>query len=503
MVAGEPGFGFRRGEVWALHVAWSGNHRTLAESTSSGVRLLAGGEVLLPGRGPARCRRVLREPVGLRVVRRRARRHVRAVPRLPPQPSAAPDVARGPVTLNTWEAVYFDQDLDRLTALADAAAEWAPTVRARRRLVRRPARRPGRPRRLVRRPGCLARRAAPAGRPRSRAGACSSGCGWSRRWSTRTPTWPATTRTGCWPRAARLLRRHQLVLDLGHPAAYAHIRQRLHALLDEYPIDYLKWDHNRDLVEAGRAAASRRAAQTLAFYRLLDELQAAHPGLEIESCSSGGGRVDLGDPRAHRPGLGQRLHRPARAPADPALDRAAAPAGAGRLARRRPDVAHHRTHARARLPGRHGVLRALRHRVGPGTATTRGARTARRVGRGTSAARPAAHRHRGQRRPPDPSLWVHGVVAEDRARAVFALVARCHERPGPGRSRPAPRPRPGRVVPPRAAASRRPRRGRRPAALPWWEHGVTLPGRVLGHVGVQAPMLYPERLVLLEVTRVA
>ena len=32
---------------------------------------------------------------------------------------------------------------------------------------------------------------------------------------------------------------------------------------------------------------------------------------------------------------------------------------------------------------------------------------------------------------------------------------------------------------------------------------MTLPGRVLGHVGVQAPMLYPERLVLLEVTRVA
>jgi alpha-galactosidase len=34
--------------------------------------------------------------------------------------------------------------------------------------------------------------------------------------------------------------------------------------------------------------------QTLAVYRLLDELKAAHPGLEIESCSSGGARVDLG-----------------------------------------------------------------------------------------------------------------------------------------------------------------------------------------------------------------
>jgi alpha-galactosidase len=34
-------------------------------------------------------------------------------------------------------------------------------------------------------------------------------------------------------------------------------------------------------------------AQTLAVYRLLDEIRAEHPGLEIESCSSGGARVDL------------------------------------------------------------------------------------------------------------------------------------------------------------------------------------------------------------------
>ena len=32
----------------------------------------------------------------------------------------------------------------------------------------------------------------------------------------------------------------------------------------------------------------------MAFYRLLDEIKSAYPHLEIESCSSGGGRVDLG-----------------------------------------------------------------------------------------------------------------------------------------------------------------------------------------------------------------
>jgi alpha-galactosidase len=34
-------------------------------------------------------------------------------------------------------------------------------------------------------------------------------------------------------------------------------------------------------------------AQTLAVYRLLDELRARHPQVEIEDCSSGGARVDL------------------------------------------------------------------------------------------------------------------------------------------------------------------------------------------------------------------
>ena len=69
------------------------------------------------------------------------------------------------------------------------------------------------------------------------------------------------------------------------------------ALLDEYAIDYIKWDHNRDLTEAGDRTRGGRPVvheQTLAFYRLLRELKQAHPGLEIESCSSGGGRVDLG-----------------------------------------------------------------------------------------------------------------------------------------------------------------------------------------------------------------
>ena len=49
LAAGTPGFGFGSGEVWAVHTAWSGNHRTLAERTPNGHAVLSGGELLLPG----------------------------------------------------------------------------------------------------------------------------------------------------------------------------------------------------------------------------------------------------------------------------------------------------------------------------------------------------------------------------------------------------------------------------------------------------------------------
>ncbi len=56
---------------------------------------------------------------------------------------------------------------------------------------------------------------------------------------------------------------------------------------------FLKWDHNRDLIDVAHGGRPAVHGQTLAFYRLLEELRAAHPGLEIESCASGGGRIDL------------------------------------------------------------------------------------------------------------------------------------------------------------------------------------------------------------------
>ncbi|WP_273939221.1 alpha-galactosidase [Kutzneria chonburiensis] len=89
--------------------------------------------------------------------------------------------------------------------------------------------------------------------------------------------------------------RNQYVVDLTNPEAWTYLLTSIDALVAEYGIDYIKWDHNRDLHEAvdhtGRPVVHN---QTLALYRLIDELKVRHPGLEIESCASGGGRVDLG-----------------------------------------------------------------------------------------------------------------------------------------------------------------------------------------------------------------
>ena len=94
-----------------------------------------------------------------------------------------------------------------------------------------------------------------------------------------------------------LLHRHQLVLDLTRPEVFDHLFERVDAVLAAHPVDYVKWDHNRDLLEAGsglRGGAAAVHGQTVAFYRLLDELRARHPRVAWESCASGGGRVDLG-----------------------------------------------------------------------------------------------------------------------------------------------------------------------------------------------------------------
>ena len=94
--------------------------------------------------------------------------------------------------------------------------------------------------------------------------------------------------------ADQVLGRAQFVLDLSREDVRDHLFTWLDALLAEHPIAYLKWDHNRVLPISD-------SAQTRGIYDLVDRLRAAHPEVEIESCASGGGRIDYGIlARTHR-----------------------------------------------------------------------------------------------------------------------------------------------------------------------------------------------------------
>ena len=94
--------------------------------------------------------------------------------------------------------------------------------------------------------------------------------------------------------------RNQLVLNLARPDVRAHVFEVLDKLLSTYDISFLKWDYNRNWSEPGWPAVAPEdekrvyVAYVQNLYGILRELRAKHPGVEIESCSGGGARVDLG-----------------------------------------------------------------------------------------------------------------------------------------------------------------------------------------------------------------
>jgi alpha-galactosidase len=96
----------------------------------------------------------------------------------------------------------------------------------------------------------------------------------------------------------------------------------------------------------------------------------------------------------------------------------------------------------------------------------------------------------------DPAFAVHGVVAEDRSEALYALVQlTTPETSVPGVVRlPGLDPARSYRVSTQAPGDRPATRGLRPPA--WLADGVTLPGAVLEHVGLRAPALHPEQLLL-------
>jgi alpha-galactosidase len=94
--------------------------------------------------------------------------------------------------------------------------------------------------------------------------------------------------------------RNQLVLNLARQDVRDYVFGFLDKLVTENDIAFFKWDYNRVWSEPGWPAVSPDEQKQVYvkyiqnLYSIFAELRAKHPKLEIEDCSSGGGRVDLG-----------------------------------------------------------------------------------------------------------------------------------------------------------------------------------------------------------------
>lgn len=288
------------GEAYGLHLGWSGNHHLRIEEQFVGRAYAQFGELFFPGElslesGESYCSPVLygaSSNTGLTDLSACFHQYIRenlTDPRMQGKPK--------PVHFNTWEAMYFDLSMSRLCQLADEAAAVGVE-------------------RFVLDDGWF------KGRKSDRAGLGD--------WTVDETVFPqglgplvehvnaAGMEFGLWVEpemvnpdsdlyrahpdwvlnaapAPLLLSRNQLVLDLTRTEVQKYLFEHLDNLLSEYAITYLKWDMNRVINQPGNAEG--RAVthyQTLALYQLLARIREAHPEVEIESCSSGGGRADFG-----------------------------------------------------------------------------------------------------------------------------------------------------------------------------------------------------------------
>jgi len=94
--------------------------------------------------------------------------------------------------------------------------------------------------------------------------------------------------------------RNQLVLNLARDDVSEYVFKALDQLLSQNDIQFLKWDYNRNWSEPGWPQLAPEEQQKVYvtyvrhLYDIMRKLRERHPGIEIESCSGGGARVDLG-----------------------------------------------------------------------------------------------------------------------------------------------------------------------------------------------------------------
>lgn len=297
MFVGNAHFNEQNGQVWGFHLGWSGNHQLRADVRSDGRRFVQAGELLLPGEAVLGEQESYTTPwlyatysdAGLNGISEHfhhfVRRNIIKFPVDKPRP----------VHLNTWEGIYFDHNPDYIMEMASEAKQMGVE-------------------RFIIDDGWF------IDRNDDRAALGD--------WYLDEKKYPNGLEPviqhvndlgmefGLWvepemiSKDSNLYREHpdwllelngyqqpsgrwQYLLDLQNQDCFAYLFERLNSLLTTYNISYLKWDMNRELVQPGHQGKPAVNGQTNALYALLDKLLAAHPDVEIESCSSGGGRIDF------------------------------------------------------------------------------------------------------------------------------------------------------------------------------------------------------------------
>nr|WP_113865281.1 alpha-galactosidase [Brenneria salicis]NMN91819.1 alpha-galactosidase [Brenneria salicis ATCC 15712 = DSM 30166]RBP65886.1 alpha-galactosidase [Brenneria salicis ATCC 15712 = DSM 30166]RLM31914.1 alpha-galactosidase [Brenneria salicis ATCC 15712 = DSM 30166] len=296
MMAGNAGFSEQQGEVWGLHLAWSGNHRLRADCKSDGRRQIQAEVLYFSGEVSLDTGQSISTPwvyatysaSGLNGMSRNFHHYVRQyiTPSLADKPR--------PVHLNTWEGIYFRHDPDYIIRMAEKAAKIG-----------------------------IERFIIDDGWFKGRNSDLSS----LGDWYIDAEKYPQGLKTvieavkhhgmefGIWVEPEMINQdsdlyrhhpdwvlkldnypmregRHQLLLDLSNPQVYEYLLERLNWLLSEHSVDYVKWDFNREMVQPAHLGHACQVRQTEQLYRLFDQLNSRFPAVEFESCASGGGRID-------------------------------------------------------------------------------------------------------------------------------------------------------------------------------------------------------------------
>jgi alpha-galactosidase len=275
------------GEAYAFHYGWSGGHRMIAEELQDGRRQIQWGHAARMEPEPATQFKtaplyISYSDTGLNGCAVAFQRHLRDRIVTWPKPNAP-----RPVHYNCWEAVYFDHKLPVLQDIADRAANLGAE-------------------RFVLDDGWFGNRDDDT---RSLSD-----------WTVDPRKYPDGLHPliehvhglgmtfGIWFEPEMInedsdihrahpdwvlgsedqtLGRQQKALNMALPAVRDYLYDRMSTILRDHQIDYIKWDHNRVLPMPD-------ASQTRGSYALIDRLRAEFPHVEIESCASGGGRIDFG-----------------------------------------------------------------------------------------------------------------------------------------------------------------------------------------------------------------